>query len=298
MPDNPFIGGKIYKRSAIHDEFGGNRQSGISNSIKRPYIFIFSVQSKNRHLYLDRWENNDIFSYTGEGQKGDMHFTRGNLELRDHKKNNKRVFLFIQTQKAFVTFDSELEIVDFDFYESLDWNGNNRETIKFFFKRVGSTLNYEYENNIIVQEPEYQYKSLKIPNETERKGLVTSRIGQGAYRKSVLFRWEFKCAVTNYEKPEVLIASHIVPWKDATDEERLDVNNGILLSPNYDALFDSHLISFEPNGKIVLTKNLSISNYRLLGIDGKEIIRNLSEGNKKYLETHRKSAEINNGFKF
>jgi predicted restriction endonuclease len=55
----------------------------------------------------------------------------------------------------------------------------------------------------------------------------------------------------------LLIASHIVPWRDSNDEEKLDVNNGILLSPNYDALFDKHLISFMDSGDILLSDKLT-----------------------------------------
>ena len=138
-------------------------------------------------------------------------------------------------------------------------------------------------------EEDYHIKPIEInvPNETERKGLVTSRVGQGAYRKSILFRWQFKCAVTGYSKPNVLIASHIVPWKESTNDERLDINNGILLSPTFDALFDRKLISFENNGKIILTDAMLKSNYEKIGITGKEIIKDLNRENIQYLERHR-----------
>ena len=133
--------------------------------------------------------------------------------------------------------------------------------------------------NLSLAADEQKEYGSNLPNETERKGLVTSRVGQGAYRKSILFRWKFKCAVTNYSKKEILIASHIVAWKDSNNEERLDVDNGILLSPTYDALFDQRLISFENNGKIILTKALLNSNYASIGVTGKESIANLSSGN-------------------
>ena len=287
MPQPLFNVGNIYRRSQIHDQYGGNRQSGISVSAENPYIFIFSGQSGHQHGYKDQWENESVFSYTGEGQAGDMQFVRGNLALKEHIEKGKRVFLFIQGQKAFVTFETELELIDFDFFQGIDREGKNRESIKFFFKRAGIELEYEESKILHLEENEEKYKVRKIPNETERKGLVTSRIGQGAYRKSVLFRWDFKCAVTKYNKPDILIASHIVPWKDASNEERLDVDNGILLSPNYDALFDQHLISFENNGKIILSESLLSSKFEELGVTGKEVIRNFSSGNKNFLEKHR-----------
>ncbi|MGV2482309.1 UNVERIFIED_CONTAM: HNH endonuclease, partial [Salmonella enterica subsp. enterica serovar Weltevreden] len=72
----------------------------------------------------------------------------------------------------------------------------------------------------------------------------------------IIHRWEYKCAVTGFGELDILVASHIVPWKDATDNERLDVHNGILLSPTYDARFDRHYITFENNGKIILTETI------------------------------------------
>lgn len=217
-----------------------------------------------------------------------MEFIKGNLVLREQIKTGKRIFLFIQKEKSFVKYEAELEFIDFDFFRGSDREGNDRNAIKFFFKRVGKVLDYlrdEPVTNVVEESDEYHYRN--VPNETERKGLVTSRVGQGAYRKSILFRWKFKCAVTNYNKNEILIASHIVSWKNSTNDERMDVNNGILLSPTYDALFDQHLISFENNGKIILSNSFSKTKYQDLGITGKEIIKDFSKYNHPYLERHR-----------
>lgn len=231
-----------------------------------------------------------MFSYTGEGQVDNMEFVRGNLALRDHLKNGKKVFLFIQDIRSFVKFESELTLQDIDFFVGPDRNGKERTSIKFFFKRVGKRLDYPIES-AYSHVSEIDGNNYNTPNETERKGLVTSRIGQGAYRKSVLYRWEFKCAVSNYTKKEILIASHILPWKDANNDQRLDVNNGILLSPTYDALFDQHLISFENTGKIILSDSFLKTNYINIGVSGKEIIKNFRSENHYYLEGHRKNLD-------
>ncbi|MEX2362002.1 MAG: HNH endonuclease, partial [Balneolaceae bacterium] len=262
----PFIPGHIYKRSQIHDQYGGSRQSGISPCAEFPYIFIFSGAKGQQHGYRDEWENDQVFSYTGEGQVGDMEFSRGNLALRDHLQNGKRVFLFEYEKSGFVRFESELESIDFDYFETHDRNGDLRLGIKFFFKRAGAQLKVSPEKLIYdaYAEPSFVEDFFK-PNTTERNGLVTSRVGQGAYRKSILHRWEYKCAVTNFDDPRVLIASHIVPWKESTDEQRLDVDNGILLSPTYDALFDRHLITFDEKGKIVLSDQIMTDSFIKIG---------------------------------
>lgn len=292
MDKLPFIPNQLYKRSSLHDEFGGNRQGGISPSAKSPYIFIFSGKSGALYGYQDGWDNKNIFCYTGEGQLGDMQFIRGNLALREHLNNGKRVFLFENEGKGFVKFISEMEFHDADYFETLDINREKRQGIKFFLKRKGINIPIVYPSTSqtsMVKENETIPYEFDIPNVTERSGLVNSRVGQGAYRKRIIHRWEYKCAVTSFNKLEILIASHIVPWAEASDTERLDVNNGILLSPTYDALFDRHLISFDEKGKIILSDQIEYTAYQKIGITGKEQILGFNQYNLQYLTRHNLS---------
>ncbi len=286
MDKLPFIPEQLYNRRLdIHAEYGGNMQSGICPSSRYPYIFIFSGKSGHQHGYRDEWENPNVFSYTGEGQIGDMRFTRGNLALRDHLLNGKRVFLFQSIGKGYVKFISEVEFFDVDYFETHDTSRIERIGIKFFFKRKGAILSVK--PSLFDMEILNDSKLKLNPTVTERTGLVTSRVGQGAYRKSIIHRWEYKCAVTGYDKLNILIASHIVPWANADNSERLDVHNGILLSPTYDALFDKHLISFESSGKIILSSEIEKRAYEKIGVSGNEKISKLSEHNLEYLERHR-----------
>lgn len=290
MDKLPFIPHHLYNRRAdIHSRYGGNWQSGICPSATHPYIFIFSGKTGQQHGYQDAWDNPNMFTYTGEGQAGDMQFTRGNLALRDHLKNGKRVFLFESLARGVVRFICEVEFYDWGYLETPDTSGKLRMGIKFFFRRKGVFIPVKAEQlNIFGQaaEPSIGY-GFNMPNKTERSGLVTSRVGQGAYRKRIIHRWEYQCAVTGFDKPEVLIASHIVPWADADDNERLDIHNGILLSPTYDALFDRHLITFENSGKIILSDSIELQAFEKIGVSGTEKIRNFSESNLGYLERHR-----------
>lgn len=283
-----FIPDLLYKRRAIHDEYGGNWQSGICPSTKYPYIFIFSGASGKQHGYKDGWQNEYIFEYTGEGQKGDMQFTRGNLALRNHLENGKRVFLFEAEGNGYVRFKGEVEFYDADFFDTPDTDGNLRQGIKFFFKRVGAQLKVTPEqlNHGLIMEPHEDY-IISQPETTERISQVKSRVGQGAYRKSIIHRWRYQCGVTGFDDPRILIASHIVAWKEATNDERLDVDNGILLSPTFDALFDKHFISFENNGKIILSDEIDRSAFQKIGITGKEKLQQIHSGNLNYLERHR-----------
>ena len=102
-----FIQGKIYRRSDLHDEYGGSRQSGISPSANYPIIFLFTGKSGAQFGYNDKWENG-VFHYTGEGQERDMEFLRGNLAIKDHLRNGKELHVFKQQEKAMVKYIGQM----------------------------------------------------------------------------------------------------------------------------------------------------------------------------------------------
>jgi hypothetical protein len=88
--------------------------------------------------------------------------------------------------------------------------------------------------------------------ETERQALIQARRGQGQFRANVQ-QIERACRVTNVERPEHLIASHTKPWRDCANDERLDGENGLLLTPTIDHLFDRGFISFENHGDVIIS---------------------------------------------
>src|SRR5271169_3328171 len=92
-----------------------------------------------------------------------------------------------------------------------------------------------------------------IRNKTTRQALVDARLGQGRFRADVGKRWGNKCAVTACGVSQMLRASHIKPWSDCNNRERLDPSNGLLLVAHFDALFDSGLISFKNEGSMLVS---------------------------------------------
>ena len=97
-----------------------------------------------------------------------------------------------------------------------------------------------------------------------------------------------ECAVSKCEITELLIASHIKPWSKSTNIEKLDPYNGLLLLPNYDKLFDKGLISFEDNGKIIISPLIKEEEYKVLGISPNDELFKVYDENKPYLEEHRR----------
>ena len=89
----------------------------------------------------------------------------------------------------------------------------------------------------------------------------------------------------------MLIASHIKPWSDADLEERVDVNNGLLLCPNHDWLFDKGYISFDEEGKIMFSAKLNEVNQIFMNVDKNKAI-NMSQKTRKYMEYHREKILV------
>jgi putative restriction endonuclease len=122
--------------------------------------------------------------------------------------------------------------------------------------------------------------------ETERKALRASRIGQGKFKENV-FQIEKSCRVTGVRNPQHLIASHIKPWKESNNSERLDGNNGFLMTPHVDHLFDRGFISFGDDGKLLISPSADKEALSSMGIPLSGNIGNFNEQQKHYLSFHR-----------
>jgi hypothetical protein len=128
-----------------------------------------------------------------------------------------------------------------------------------------------------------------IVNDTERNAVVKSRIGQGIFRELLIQHWG-ACSVTGMNFVPILRASHIKPWSVSSNEERLDPENGLLLTPNLDVAFDRGFISFSDDGDILISSELSVEIQTDLGIHLSMKLSKISNGNRKYLNHHRNSV--------
>jgi 5-methylcytosine-specific restriction protein A len=131
-----FTPGETYKRSDIHDLYGGNRQSGICPSRKNNSIFLFTGNSGKEYGYEDGWKSDGCFYYTGEGQVGHMKFERGNKAIKDHSSNGKNLHLFEQFGNGIVKYISEMKYLDHQIKNGWDREKNEREIIVFRLANV------------------------------------------------------------------------------------------------------------------------------------------------------------------
>ena len=139
----------------------------------------------------------------------------------------------------------------------------------------------------LVKEIEQEIDTMDLDGET-KQALVNIRVNQTVFRKRLLRRYN-SCCLCGIEKNELLRASHIKPWSVSEPAEKLDVDNGFLLCPNHDALFDQGLISFKNDGTIIMSSELSNVDRAALGIDARMKIV-ITNGNLKYLKYHREKV--------
>ncbi|MDA8015689.1 MAG: HNH endonuclease [Gammaproteobacteria bacterium] len=128
-------------------------------------------------------------------------------------------------------------------------------------KRVESALDIDADN---------------LPQGRERERVVRERVNQEFFRKAILSSYDQKCCITGLDQTELLIASHIVPWKQNA-QERLNPQNGLCLNALHDKAFDRGLITVSTDYQVVLSSAIrrleageAVKNF-LVKFHGKEI---------------------------
>ncbi len=151
--------------------------------------------------------------------------------------------------------------------------------------RVRDDLDYwEHQIEQVVEQDQ------RIPD-TEREAIIRSRRGQGLFKERVS-AIEKRCRITRVDNPVHLVASHCKPWRDSTNEERLDGENGLLLTPSIDHLFDRGFIGFENSGDLIISPVAHGPSLERMGIETRRVLNvgGFSQGQRAYLDFHRSAV--------
>ena len=127
--------------------------------------------------------------------------------------------------------------------------------------------------------------------ETERRALIRARRGQGLFKDRVS-QIETKCRITGVQNPVHLVASHCKPWRDLSNEERLNGENGLLLTPSIDDLFDRGFIGFEDKGRTHNFTGCPPPFFERMGVDTEKAVNvgGFTTGQKAFLDFHRNAV--------
>lgn len=176
----------------------------------------------------------------------------------------------------------EIEALEHILLKKKERNIQNGTWVKAKAKEI-----YQHINNV-----DTTLQTNETVSEIEKKVLVNFRIQQSKFRRELILHWE-GCSITDCKNSKLLIASHIKPYSESNDEEKYDINNGLLLTPTFDKLFDLNLISFTNEGKILLSNNLDTEDLQSLGITGNEKLKmgKVSQSTLNYLDYQREKFE-------
>jgi hypothetical protein len=133
----------------------------------------------------------------------------------------------------------------------------------------------------------FRAQTAGLSQTTEVERLVVQRIGQDIFRAALMDYWGARCPLTGITDPALLRASHIVPWAECGDAQRLDVHNGLLLSALWDAAFDTGLVTFANDGTVLASPQLSAAARTAVGIEPAPRLPSLRDAHRVNLALHR-----------
>jgi len=265
--------GQSYERPFLAKLWGYQSFHAISKGVVTPantkYIVLFVTKDKQQALtqYNDYIDGNMLFWEGEEKHSSDK-------RVVDANRSQDEIHLFYrETHHSPFIYFGKISLTDYQLRENAP--------SEFVFRI--NTLSSEIDAFKEVKEHAAEYKTLAV---TEQEQIVVSRLGQGNFRRNVIRLWG-SCSVTGLQSVSLLRASHIKPWKDSDNNERLTPYNGLLLIPDYDFLFDRGYISFKNNGTVLVSQRLSPFARKVFDARDDLKLRKVFPDNKEYLEFHR-----------
>jgi hypothetical protein len=258
--------GHEYDRPYLARLWGYESYNAIAKGVITPKgersIILFITKEKQEHLtqYDDHIEQ-DVLFWEGEKKHGSDHRI-------SERRDTVHVFFRDRHHSPF-TYQGRAVLLG----HRLRGDGPSQFTFQLIDRKVSEAS--------IVEEVRATYQL----SETEKEAIIKSRRGQGVFRENSLRLWK-TCSVTGFTKSDILIASHIKPWKVSANAERIDHFNSLLVVPTLDKLFDKGYIGFEPSGRILISDKITKLDLGRIGVDASLRLRQIPENTKRYLEYH------------
>jgi putative restriction endonuclease len=245
---------------------------GVITPAKTNYIILFVTKEKQTSaVQYDDYIDGDMLHWQGEEKHG------SDRRVLGAAKNGDEVHLFYR----------EIHHSPFVYHGPIHLISSNLRTdepSEFIFSLKGKVPAPDLLDDIASHAKEF-----KTLEQTEQTAIRKSRIGQGLFRDRLIQLWG-SCSVTGISNTTLLRASHIKPWRNSTNLERLDPVNGLLLNPTLDLLFDAGLNTFDTFGRIQISNRLSTQDLGILNITPDMSLRHLPDGIDKYLDYHRSNV--------
>ena len=278
----PLSVGASYDRPMLARIWGHAGHQAFSRGVFTPVntnlIFLFVTREKQSCLtqYQD-FLDGDLLFWEGESGHG------SDQRIADASVNGDEIHLFYRVRHHTpFTYHGKAVLAS-------NSSHANRPT-EFVFKVAALTYEIDPIEPGIVNEfaVDYQVISAQALNSIDRQVVATTRgIAQHIFRGNLLKMWNGACAVTGTHYPRILRASHIKPWSASSVEEKIDRNNGLLLVPDLDALFDEGLITFQSDGAMRRSPSFDPDDQQKMRIRTDFRLRKVPDAIQPYLEYHR-----------
>lgn len=257
--------------------------------LKNPQWSYGAMDPANNRVFLKLWESEQVEDANGvkfqvfwkDGWK-----SNGKTERFEHLEAIRRGAKCFGVLGKFIDPKAEKVKIDtFDDEHLLIIGNLEDDDDRFTYARILGRLPVsELGDSTLIRD----IKNIESNTDpTTAQALINARVGQGKFGLAVRQLWNHRCSVTGASTKVVLEASHIKSWADSNDAQRLDPNNGLLLSANLHKLFDAGLITFDDSGKMLVSSKLSQSEQEIFGIIGKKLSKKPSVETANYLSNHR-----------
>ena len=315
---------------AEFDTHLGDFLKGTTYSISNPIMGIFALHSNEEALftYIDMYNNeNDAFKVTVNRAEKDFSCISERIKKcqRSTFPVEAVIFsmysMFAQEKYIGMSYQEISNNIVNAYSKKIDAigkeninagsiykvNDSDIEKIKTFFE----SLAFEEQEEVLkcfgvsaakAGEKTQKARAVRSPRKPNKTYLnrggkdvyrtCKSRKGQAEFRRALLNQQGDTCAIPGCSicGDEHIIASHIVEWSSASELEKTDPNNGMVFCPNHDHLFDSHLISFDSDGKIIISDRLSDVDRVAFKINP-DMALDISPERELYMKRHRKGLK-------
>ena len=229
-------------------------------------------QYNNHHLHKNYSEKNEVLVF-GDPENSTVYKTPLTI--------NKELLAELSIDYTPSPNHTELQALTV----KMRWRKLTQTQVKILLKKAN------WFNKAFLQLQE-ELKSPIVLKETEKEIIVKGRIGQSEFKTALLAN-EKKCKLCGVSNKNFLVASHIKPWSKSNNQERLDINNGLLLCPNHDSLFDKGYISFNDEGRILISSSIDEVTKIFLNIH-EEMKIDINMQQLKYIRWHRENLFVLN----
>lgn len=251
-------------------------KSGKSKDLYAAFVTVTTDNKKYKtHIHF---QSNQISINTISLISDDRYFSKYKVRNKTSDEYRNRCF------KIPYDVDEFKYVMDYFLRYDENWLNREIETVIDTAEQE-DVLKAQLDNSVDDIDKEIETKQLQGE---EREALIKVRVNQSAFRKLLMRRYTH-CCLCDVDDESLLVASHIKPWAKSNHAEKVDVNNGLLLCPNHDKLFDRGYISFDNGGHIVISDELSENSAISMNIKNDMQIE-LSNDNIKYMEYHRNNV--------